>query len=258
MTALDGGAAGAFMRSLRARAQQTAAAPLSLVAVSAHTLARELTLLAAPRHAALYDFGGFDPALRTLTYDPPGEPALAWHLAEKLRAQGWTVSISTAGGLDHGLWTPLRHGWPQADLPVLPLAWNPGLSPKALMRLGFDLATGLEDTTWLLASGSITHNLGLYAQQGWPMNAPELPQSREFRQWWAQRTEAGEWEALCDWKRAAPHAALMHPTDEHLLPFFVAAGVAQARRAQAHRWFEGAQHGVIGMDSYAFIKPAAD
>lgn len=258
MTALDGGAAGAFMRSLQLRTAQTGPAPTSFVAVSAHTLARELTLLASPRHAALYDFGGFDPVLRTLNYDAPGAPALAEPLAERLRAQGWAVSISTAGGLDHGLWTPLRHGWPQANMPVLPLAWNPGLAPAELMRLGADMANALEDQTWLLASGSITHNLRLYAQSGWPMDAPELPASREFRQWWAQRTEAGDWETLCDWKRSAPHATLMHPTDEHLLPFFVAAGAAQARHARPSRWFEGAQHGVIGMDSYAFIKPAAD
>jgi 4,5-DOPA dioxygenase extradiol len=52
-----------------------------VLAVSAHSLAREPVLLAAPRHEAVYDFGGFDPALYTLRYDAPGAPELARRVA---------------------------------------------------------------------------------------------------------------------------------------------------------------------------------
>ena len=54
--------------------------PKAIVTVSAHTAARLPVVLAAPRHEAIYDFGGFDPKLRTLRYDAPGDPALAARL----------------------------------------------------------------------------------------------------------------------------------------------------------------------------------
>ena len=40
--------------------------------VAGQTLARAPVLLAAERHEAVYDFGGFDPKLFTLRYDAPG------------------------------------------------------------------------------------------------------------------------------------------------------------------------------------------
>jgi 4,5-DOPA dioxygenase extradiol len=45
----------------------------------------------------------------------------------------------------------------------------------------------------------------------------------------------------------------MHPTDEHLLPFFVAAGAAAADGPpQALRVHSSLTFGELGMDAYAF------
>lgn len=226
--------------------------PQAILVLSAHTLARELSLLGSPRHEAIYDFGGFDPALRTLRYDAPGAPELARCVAAHLNRQNWSIQILPEGGLDHGIWTPLRHALPQADVPVLPLAWNPRMNPADLMQLGSDLAPFADEGVLILGSGSITHNLHLFMRDPQPMDAPERTESREFRNWWAARSEAGDWAALQDWARQAPHGALMHPTDEHLLPYFVAAGVGRARGTAGMRVHESAQHGVIGMDAYRF------
>ena len=43
----------------------------------------------------------------------------------------------------------------------------------------------------------------------------------------------------------------MHPTDEHLLPWYVAAG-AGGRDHAPLRIHEGATFGCLGMDAYAF------
>ena len=43
----------------------------------------------------------------------------------------------------------------------------------------------------------------------------------------------------------------MHPTDEHLLPFFVAAGAGGADAA-ALRLHDSLTFGELGMDAYAF------
>jgi 4,5-DOPA dioxygenase extradiol len=43
----------------------------------------------------------------------------------------------------------------------------------------------------------------------------------------------------------------MHPSDEHLLPWYIAAG-AGGRQAAPLRLHGSVTHGVLGMDTYAF------
>jgi len=258
MTALEPRQAGAFMQRLGPAIDAAFGRPQAILAVSAHTLAREPVLLAGARHEAVYDFGGFDDRLYTLRYDAPGAPALAIQVQVLLRAAGIEVQRIEQGGLDHGIWTPLRYMWPGADVPVLPLAFVPTWSPKQLFEFGAALAPLAAMGVLVMATGSITHNLrrvfagGLNADA----DAPEIAESAAFRQWMQQRSSAGEWDALFDYRSAAPHAVDMHPTDEHLLPWFVAAG-AGGRDSAALRMHHSLTFGSLGMDSYAFGPSAA-
>jgi 4,5-DOPA dioxygenase extradiol len=52
-------------------------------------------------------------------------------------------------------------------------------------------------------------------------------------------------------RRLAPDAVLNHPTEEHLLPLFVAAGAATSG-VTPQRVYAGYTYGVIGMDAYLF------
>src|SRR2546423_4801604 len=122
MMGLEPGAAGAFLTRLGPAIDKAFGRPRAIVAVSAHTTARAPVLLAAAQHQAVYDFGGFDPKLYTLRYDAPGAPALAPRVAGLLQAAGIDVQVMNEGGLDHGIWTALRHVYPDADVPILPVA----------------------------------------------------------------------------------------------------------------------------------------
>jgi len=253
MTALEPRAAGAFMQRLGPAIDAAFGRPKAVLAVSAHTLARAPVLLAAPQHQAVYDFGGFDDKLYTLRYDAPGAPALATQLQALLGAAGIDVHRAEQGGLDHGIWTPLRFMWPAADVPVLPLAFVPTWSPQQLFDFGAALAPLAAQGVLVMGSGSITHNLrrvfasGLHAH----VEAPEIAESAAFRQWMLRRGQDRDWDALFDYRKAAPHAADMHPTDEHLLPWYVAAG-AGSRDSAALRLHDSLTFGSLGMDSYAF------
>lgn len=251
MTALEPREAGAFMQRLGPAIDAAFGRPTAILAVSAHSLTREPVLLAAPRHEAVYDFGGFDPRLNTLRYDAPGAPALATRVEALLRDAGLPVHRVAEGGLDHGIWTPLRYLYPDADIPVLPLAWPPHWSPAQLFALGQALAPLAAEGVLIVGSGSITHNLRRVFAGG-RMNAdqPATPESTAFRDWFAARSDAADWPALLDYRAQAPHAALMHPTDEHLLPFYVAAGAAGT--APARRIHASLTFGDLGMDAYAF------
>lgn len=253
MTALEPGAAGAFFSGLGPAIDATFGRPKAILALSAHTLMRAPVLLAAPRHEAVYDFGGFDPQLYTLRYDAAGAPALAGRVAELLGAAGLPVHQLPEGGLDHGIWTPLRYVYPAADVPVLPLAWVPGWSPAQQFALGAALAPLRAQGVLVLATGSITHNLRRVFVDGLrgPVDKPEIPESAAFRGWFAQRSAARDWDALLDYRARAPHAVDMHPTDEHLLPWYVAAG-AGGRDAAPQRLHASLTYGCLGMDAYAF------
>jgi 4,5-DOPA dioxygenase extradiol len=251
MTALEPGDAGAFWQRLGPAIEAAFGRPKAIVAVSAHSLTREIALLAAPRHAAVYDFSGFDPKLYTLRYDAPGASALAPRVQALLAGAGIASQRVDEGGLDHGIWTPLRSMFPAADIPVLPLAWVPNDPPARQFALGQALRPLSDEGVLVLATGSITHNLRLFASGRQPVDAPEIAESREFRDWWHARAAARDWEALFDYRRQAPHAAYMHPSDEHLLPWFVAAG-AGGRDAAPLRLHDSVAHGMLGMDAYAF------
>lgn len=249
MTALEPGAAGLFMQALgRQLVTSAEKRPRAILALSAHSLARRPTLLVAERQHAVHDFGGFDPALYQLQYDAPGAPALA---AELQSALPDLLQTHAMAGLDHGIWTPLRYMVPQADIPVLPLCFSPQASPAELWALGQALAPWAQQGVLILASGSITHNLRRVFQGGAAVDAPEVAESRAFRHWWAEQALASNWPALLDYRRQAPHAVDMHPTDEHLLPWFVAAG-AGGPASPALRLHESVTYGCLGMDAYAF------
>jgi 4,5-DOPA dioxygenase extradiol len=252
MTALEPRAAGAWWAGLGPSIDQTFGRPRAVLAISAHSLTREPVLMAAPRHVAVYDFGGFDPALYEMRYDAPGAPELATRVEGLLRGAGLPVHRVEEGGLDHGIWVPLRSLWPGADVPVLPLAWPPNWTPAQLFRLGEALAPLADEGVLIIGSGSITHNLRRVFAGGLNANVdrPATPESSAFRQWFVERSAAADWDALFDYRRQAPHAALMHPTDEHLLPFFVAAGAAG--RTPATRIHASLTFGDLGMDAYAF------
>jgi 4,5-DOPA dioxygenase extradiol len=257
MTALIPGEAGAFFQRLGPAIEQSFGRPRAIVALSAHTLHREPVLLAAPRHEAVHDFGGFDPALYTLRYGCPGAPALAEHVAGLLAAAGLKAHLLAEGGLDHGMWTPLRYAWPEASIPVLPLGWNPQWSTQTLWSLGQALAPLRHESVLVLGTGSITHNLRRVMQAGFHQQStpPEIPESRAFRDWFAARSAAQDWPALLDYRRQVPHAVDMHPSDEHLLPWFIAAG-AGGHEAAPLRLHDSVTHGCLGMDAYAFGTPA--
>ena len=258
MTALEPGEAGHFMQRLGPAIDRLFGRPRAVLAVSAHTLTRQPVLLGAARHEAVHDFAGFPDALYRLRYNAPGAPALAPHVAALLAAAGLPAQVLDAGGLDHGIWTPLRYLYPDADVPVLPLSFNPQHSPDALMALGQALAPLAREGVLILGSGSLTHNLSLlFGPAGLPeVNAPETAETAAFRHWVAERCEARDWSALRQYRQHAPHAAFMHPSDEHWLPFYVPAGAGGPTDTPL-RLHASVTYGVLAMDAYAFGPGAA-
>ena len=258
MTALEPREAGAFMQGLGAAIDKTFGRPKAILAICAHTLGRQPYLLAAAQHQAVYDFGGFPDELYGLQYNAPGAPELATRVQALMGATGAAdqppVHRVEEGGLDHGIWTPLRYMYPLADVPVLPLAFVPTWTPRQLFDWGQTLAPLAGEGVLIMGSGSITHNLRrVFAGVPPAVDAPEIPQCAAFRRWVQEKSQAADTLALCDYRSQAPHAALMHPTDEHWLPWYPAYGAASAAGAlPAVQLHASLTFGCLAMDSYAF------
>ena len=220
--------------------------PRAILCVSAHWATHVPTLSAAERPETIYDFGGFPAELYRVRYDAPGAPGLAARAAELLSAAGIESEVSRERGLDHGAWVPLSLMYPDRDVPVTQLSVQPGAGADAHFRLGRALAPLRGEGVLILSTGGATHNL---RQLGRGDEAPDW--AARFEEWLDEKIRGGSYEELLDYRRLAPHAAAAHPTDEHLLPLFVAAGAggAEAPGRSLHR---GWTHGSLSMAAYAF------
>jgi 4,5-DOPA dioxygenase extradiol len=252
LIAVHPGDTGAFFRRLGPVLEQAFGRPRAILAVSAHTTTREPVLLAAAQHSTIHDFWGFPQALYELRYDAPGDPAVAQAASDCLRRAGIAHRVLAEGGLDHGIWTPLIHAWPKADVPIVPLSLVPSEAAPAMhWAIGQALAPLTRQGVLILGTGSLTHNLSLALGGGRIEDRTETAECAAFRDWVWQRTQARDWSALLEYRQQAPHAALMHPTDEHWLPFYVPAG-AGGRHAAPVRIHAGVTYGCLAMDAYAF------
>lgn len=218
------------------------------VVVSAHWCTRGVVRVGAvAQPETIHDFGGFEDALYTLKYAAPGDPALADRIVAALQAQGVPVERDERRGLDHGAWVPLMLACPQADIPVIQVSLPYPASAAQSMAFGAALRAAVDEDALIIGSGAITHRLaafGAYALDGGP-----APEAAMFRDWMALQLEAGNRDALAAYRTQAPHAAWNHPTDDHLLPLFVALGAGGFPARCLHSSWEW---GILAMDVWQF------
>ena len=101
----------------------------------------------------------------------------------------------------------------------------------------------------IVGSGSFTHDLSRFRFQA--PDAPEAPDVAAFSAWMDAALMEGRRCDLLTYRLKAPHAVAQHPTEEHLLPLFVAMGAA-GPEARAERLHASVSYGVLRMDAYAF------
>lgn len=238
------------------RLAQAAAAlphpPRAIVVASAHWDTTTPTVGAAQQPETIHDFWGFPDPLYDIRYPAPGAPELASAIVRRLLAAGQQAQTMDHG-LDHAVWIPLRLMFPEAAIPVIPLSIQGQRGPEHHYRIGQALAPLLADDVLIVGSGNLTHNLRdvQLARVSHGNTATTPPYVRAFADWIAQRIAADDIDALLDYRRQAPDAQRAHPTEDHLLPLFVALGAAGAHR-EALRIHAGTDYHVLAMDAYAF------
>ena len=244
--ALRPGAAGAALADIAASLPR----PRAIVIVSPHWETDVPTVGHAERLGTIHDFYGFPPELYQIRYPATGCPEGAREVAAAIAAAGLPVRDVASDGLDHGAWVPLRLMYPDADVPVIPVSLQSHAGPEHAYRLGQSLAPLVDKGFLVIGSGNITHNLRDYmiARQ----NGGQTPgYVRDFPEWMSARLQDADLDALLSYREQAPGAVNAHPSDEHLLPLYVALGAA-GKGATVNRFHAGISDYVLAMDAYTF------
>jgi len=222
--------------------------PKAILVASAHWETERPAVNAVAWNETIHDFYGFPRALYELRYPAPGAPDLARDIAERLQAAGLACDIDTQRGLDHGAWVPLSLIYPAADIPVLQLSVQTHLGPEHHLRLGRALAPLRNEDVLIIGSGSFTHDLSEFRGHG--PNDPAPDWVNGFADWFDTALTEERFADLVNYRRLAPYATKNHPSEEHLLPLYVALG-AGGESPHAQRLHASATYGILRMDVYA-------
>jgi 4,5-DOPA dioxygenase extradiol len=231
--ALDRAAGADFLRLATALPK-----PRAILVVSAHWLDAPATIGTRTRRELMYDFSGFPDELYRVRY---GAPA-ASELADQLAAAVPSLARADERSWDHGVWVPLVHMYPAADVPVLQLSVPYRWQPKQLFELGRQLAPLRQQGVLVLGSGGMVHNLG---RLDWGGGKAPAAWATNFEGWVRQRLETRDLDGLLAYREKAPDLQLAHPTDDHFLPLLVTAGAAAERPGSTSFPIEGFEFGSL-------------
>ena len=121
------------------------------------------------------------------------------------------------------------------------------LTTAQAVALGRALAPLRQQGVTVLASGSMTHNLGEFD----PRITQPTPYVQAFSEWVRSAVLANDMNAVVHYRSTAPHAVRAHPTEEHFLPLLVALG-ARTDGDSVQPLEGGVEYGVLSMDSFAW------
>ncbi|MFN9785010.1 MAG: DODA-type extradiol aromatic ring-opening family dioxygenase [Planctomycetia bacterium] len=219
--------------------------PRAILVLSAQWLDAPPTIGTTSTREVRYDFSGFPDELRHVRYPAPG----AADVAARVQALVPDCAHSEARPWDHGVWTPLVHMHPAADVPVLQLSVPWRWSPARLHQLGARLAPLRREGVLLLASGGMVHNL---RRLEWSHAGPPPAWALDFEAWTREQLLAHQHDALLAYRERAPALHLAHPSDDHFVPLLVAAGAASTTSGPVAFPIEGWEHGSLSRTAVLF------
>ncbi|MBM4253226.1 MAG: 4,5-DOPA dioxygenase extradiol [Deltaproteobacteria bacterium] len=222
--------------------------PKAVLIVSAHWRSRTTKVLTIGEPKTIYDFSGFPKELSEIVYPAKGAASVALRVATLLTPFG--AEDDESWGLDHGVWSVLRHMYPAADVPVVPLSINQRLHLDGHLAVASALRPLREEGVLIIGSGNITHNLG---DIDWDENAAAQKWATSFDARMAKALVARDEDFLLK-RQIGDYASLWSralPTAEHYIPLVYAYGASDPSD-QVIFPYEGMQHGTLSMRCVQF------
>ncbi len=230
--------------------------PDAILVVSAHWDTPTATISNAVKPETIHDFRGFPKPLYDIQYPANGSPMLATKTARLLENVGIAIQQENRG-LVHGAWVPLRLMFPDADIPVTQLSiQSPETqrlvtqnlpAPSAHYALGQAISALQDDNVMIICSGAITHNLNdFFSSQ---IDAGALDYVSKFADWMGEKIVLNDIDALINYRTQSQDGLRAHPSEDHILPLFVALGSA---RGKPIRYQPETTYGILAMDTYVW------
>ena len=198
--------------------------PSAIIAFTPHVRSRWVSI--AGQGIARWSFPRrFRPMVEHLAYHPPAaSPSLLDTIFTALHGTRVDFSRTPHKGFNHTVWMGLLHLFPAANIPVVEIAM-PFMQADRLFEIGQALAPLRRDGVLILASGTITHNLGTLGYDG-----PVPSWASEFDAWAAESIAQNNIDALIDWRHKGPASHIAHPDDGgHFNVLMFALGAAVGR-----------------------------
>jgi len=223
--------------------------PKAVLMISAHWEAPEFTVQTSPEPEMIYDFGGFEEELYTIQYPAKSLIELSNYVCKLLKANNLSCSTNNKRGYDHGCWVPLKIMFPEAKIPVVQLSLKRNLNPTEHITLGKILKPLREEGYLIIGSGSATHNLGAIGyhetnHENNPFTKFDSILCNILTESEGNKREESLIELLKN-----PTCSIAHPRTEHLIPYYVIAGMAEGKGKQIYKSME---FGSLSMASYQF------
>lgn len=207
--------------------------------VSAHWEEAPISLSALTPTPLYYDFWGFPEHYYQLQYPAP----VAGDLAKRVTGLLGEVTPvhQSQRGLDHGAYVPLIVMYPDADIPVLQMSL-PTMNPQVLLEVGRRLAPLRDEGVLIVGSGFMTHGLPYISMESTTQPAPGW--SKDFDNWATEAVLAKDLDTLSRFAELGPGARYAHPSVEHFVPIFIAAGAAQDLAGEIVNEIDGYWYGL--------------
>jgi len=221
--------------------------PKYILIMSAHWESDNLKILYKQNPNTLYDFYNFPKELYKLTYNAPSSKEKNDEIINLLKSNGIEIKKETLrSGYDHGVWSPLRFIYPEADIPVIQISLPYNYDAKELVYLG-EVLSVLRKDTLIIGSGSLTHNLRELDLRNTDIIEPK---AKYFRDWIIDKLKNAKINSLINYKQEVPYLKENHPTLEHFLPLFFSLGASGDKIGESlHNSF---MYGNLSMDTIIF------
>jgi aromatic ring-opening dioxygenase catalytic subunit (LigB family) len=235
--------------SLQDIPKQIGVTPQAILVISGHWEERDFTVMSGAAPPMIYDYSGFPAHTYQIQYAAPGAPSVASRVQELLAQAGIQTKSDPVRGFDHGVFAPLYVAYPDANVPILELSMRSDYDPAAHLAVGRALAPLRNECVLIIGSGLSYHNLR-------QMNIRASVPSHQFDEWLTnvvcRSTADARNQSLMNWSQA-PSARVAHPTEDHLVPLFVAVGAAEDELGERF-YHDNAFFGGIAVSSFRFGK----
>ncbi|KAK9462178.1 Extradiol ring-cleavage dioxygenase, class III enzyme, subunit B [Lipomyces oligophaga] len=200
--------------------------PKAVVVLSAHWQATRDTIEVntAEITPLIYDFYGFPSYMYEETYPNVGSKYYGEKVLAALQASG-IKARAVNRGLDHGVWVPFKIAFPDSKpltVPIIQTSLFASDDPNQHIALGRALAPLRDEGILIICSGMTVHNLREMGYHGVRPYAKKFDNMLESAINLSGQHRQQELAKLI----TTAEARNSHPTKEHLLPIYIAAGAA--------------------------------